>query len=84
MAAEVSVTITIEGRLASDVARLADKLEQSVDRVALDAISTVVSEDLAFLDSLDEAEAQIDRGEFYTQEQMEQWLEARRAVDRAA
>jgi predicted transcriptional regulator len=41
------------------------------------AIRQAAEEESEFLASLDEAESSIDRGEFFTQAEMERWLEAK-------
>ena len=60
------------------------KLERPRGWVVARALARFVAEELALIDSLDEAEAQIDSGEFYTQEQMKEWFAARHPIDRAA
>jgi predicted transcriptional regulator len=44
------------------------------------AVEDYVRDEKAFFDSLDAAEAAIDRGEFFTQEDMETWLETKIAA----
>lgn len=84
MSDEVTITLKVDRRLADDLTRLATMLDRPLEDLAISAVSDHVGEELAFLDSLDEAEAAIDRGDFYTQEQMKQWFEVRRSIDRAA
>lgn len=81
---KIVVTTRIATDLASELDRLADKLGRSRGWVVARAIERFVAEELSLLDSLDEAEAQIDRGEFYTQDEMKAWFAARHPVDRAA
>lgn len=84
MTKSVVITSRIATDLASELDRLADKLGRSRGWVVAQAIEQFVTAELNLLDSLDEAEAQIDRGEYFTQEEMKAWFAARHPVDRAA
>ena len=84
MSKTVVITTRIPTDLASELDRLADKLGRSRGWIVARAIERFVTEELSLLDSLDEAEAQIDRGEFFTQDEMKAWFAARHPVDRAA
>jgi len=74
MSKSVVVTARISEELSADLDRLAGLRERSRAWLIEKAIAEFVREDLAFRLSLEEADAEIDRGEFYTQEQMEAWL----------
>jgi len=78
----------ITARLDDATAELVDKVASLHDRsrawIVARAIEDYVREDKAFFDSLEVAEAAIDRGDYYTQEQMEAWLEARIAARSAS
>lgn len=73
--------IIVSGRVDVDLAgrldQLATKLERPRGWVVAKAIERYVAAELSLIESLDEAEAQIDRGEFLTQEQMEAWFNNR-------
>ena len=84
MSKSAVITARIATELAAELDRLADKLGRSRGWVIGRAIDRFVTEELSLLDSLDEAEAQIDRGEFFTQDEMKAWFAARHPVDRAA
>ena len=77
----------VSGRIAAETAVKLDKLAERLDRsrawIVARAVEQFVEEEAEFLASLDEAERQIDRGEFFTQEQMEAWFEARRRGEAA-
>lgn len=71
----------VSGRVNPDLASRIDRLAARIDRprgwIVAQALERYVTAELDLIDSLDEAEAQIDRGEFYTQAQMEAWFEDR-------
>ena len=68
----------VDDSVASSLDRLATRLHRGRDAIVAEAVETFVEDQNAFLDSLDEAERQIDRGEFFTQAEVETWFEARR------
>jgi predicted transcriptional regulator len=74
----MSKTAVITGRVPDSISEQLDRLATRMDRsrswVVSQAIEAFVVAETALLDSLDEAERQIDRGEFHTQEQMEAWV----------
>jgi len=74
----MSKTAVITGRVAKETAvrldRLAERLDRSRGWLVARAVEQFVATETELLDSLDEAERQIDRGEYYTQEQMEAWV----------
>jgi predicted transcriptional regulator len=74
----MSKTAVITGRvpeaLSDQLDRLAERMDRSRSWVVSQAIEAFVAAETQLLDSLDEAERQIDRGEFRTQAQMEEWV----------
>ena len=56
---------------------LAARLRRSRESIVAEAVNAFVDDELALLRSLDEAAAQLERGEFLTQEQVEAWFEQR-------
>jgi predicted transcriptional regulator len=72
------VTGLVDDDVASSLDRLAARLHRGRDAIVAEAVEAFVEDQNAFLDSLDEAERQIDRGEFSTQAEVERWFEARR------
>jgi len=78
----MSKTSVITGRVPETVSEQLDRLAERMDRsrswVISQAIEAFVVAETQLLDSLDEAERQIDCGEFRTQAQMEEWVAALR------
>ncbi|SFJ82784.1 Predicted transcriptional regulator [Sphingomonas sp. NFR04] len=74
----MSKTAVITGRVPEAISdqldRLAERMDRSRSWVVSQAIEAFVVAETQLLDSLDEAERQIDRGEFRTQAQMEEWV----------
>ncbi|MGN7997737.1 CopG family ribbon-helix-helix protein [Sphingomonas sp. 22176] len=74
----MSKTAVITGRVPEAISdqldRLAERMDRSRSWVVSQAIEAFVAAETQLLDSLDEAERQIDRGEFRTQAQMEDWV----------
>lgn len=74
----MSKTAVITGRvpevISDQLDRLAERMDRSRSWVVSQAIEAFVAAETQLLDSLDEAERQIDRGEFRTQAQMEDWV----------
>ncbi|WP_313536584.1 ribbon-helix-helix domain-containing protein [Sphingomonas sp.] len=71
----MSKTAVITGRVPEAISdqldRLAERMDRSRSWVVSQAIEAFVAAETQLLDSLDEAERQIDNGEFRTQAQME-------------
>lgn len=84
MSKSVVVTARIGEQLSADLDRLAAMRERSRAWVIEKAIASFVSEDLALRDALDEAEAQIERGEYVTHEDLMTELKARYGKRQAA
>jgi predicted transcriptional regulator len=74
----MSKTAVITGRVPEAISdqldRLAERMDRSRSWVVSQAIEAFVAAETQLLDSLDEAERQIDRGECRTQAQMEEWV----------
>ena len=83
MTQSVIITAQIDATLAANLERLAAKSGYSPDRVIQEALVAYVGDELELLDSLDESERQIDRGEYYTQEEMEAWVASLRRPEAA-
>lgn len=71
------ITARVDDATFELVDRLARESGRSRSWFAAQAIRQVAEEEAAFIESLDEAERQIDRGEFLTQTEMEAWFEAK-------
>ncbi|MHA6721804.1 hypothetical protein [Sphingomonas sp. RS2018] len=56
------------------VSRLAAERGTTSAAYVVEAVQRLADEDAALMASLEEADRQIDRGEFYTQEDVERWL----------
>lgn len=71
-------TAVVTGRIGEETAaeldRLAGRLDRSRGWVIARAVEEFVSAENELLDSLEEAERQIERGEYYTQEEMVAWI----------
>jgi predicted transcriptional regulator len=78
MAKAAIVSGMVEDSVASSLDRLAARLHRGRDAIVAEAVEAFVMDQNEFLDSLEEAERQIDRGEFSTQADVEIWFEARR------
>jgi predicted transcriptional regulator len=74
----------ITARVDDDTFALVDKVASLHDRsrawIVARALDDFLREEKMFFESLEAAEASIDRGEYYTQEEMEVWLEAKIAA----
>lgn len=79
MAKPVVVTARIAEQLSSDLDELAGRLDRSRAWLIEKAIVAFVAEELELYRSLDEADAEIDRGEFITHEDLMAELKARYA-----
>ncbi len=73
------VTARISEQLSADLDELAGRRERSRAWLIERAIAGFVADELELYRSLDEAEAQIDRGEYTTQVQVEAMFAMRRA-----
>jgi predicted transcriptional regulator len=71
-------TAVVTGRIADETAakldRLAERLDRSRGWIVARAVEQYIAEESELLDSLDEAERQIERGEYFTQEEMVAWV----------
>ena len=81
---EPFVTMQLDEAALAKLDSLAARSGRSRDAIAAAALDSYVAAELELIESLDEAEAQIERGEFHTQEQMEIWFEERCAARRTA
>ena len=79
MSKSVVITARIGEALAADLDELAGRRDRSRAWLVEKAIAAFVADELELYRSLDEAEAQIDRGDYLTQEQVEAGFRARRA-----
>ncbi|MDP5279445.1 ribbon-helix-helix protein, CopG family [Sphingomonas sp. DG1-23] len=74
----MSKTTVITGRVAEETStkldRLAARMERSRSWIVARAVEEFVLSETELMDSLDEAEREIDRGEYLTQEEMEAWV----------
>ena len=74
----MSKSAVITGRIDEDTSakldRLASAMERSRSWIVAKAVEEFVLSEVELLDSLEEADRQIDRGEYKTQEQVEAWL----------
>lgn len=74
----MSRTTVITGRVAEETSakldRLAARMERSRSWIVARAVEEFVLSETELMDSLDEAERQIERGEYLTQEEMEAWV----------
>lgn len=72
------VTSRLGEETASELDRLAERLDRSRGWVIARAVEEYVSAENELLDSLDEAERQIERGEYYTHEEVVAWVKSLR------
>jgi predicted transcriptional regulator len=74
----MSKSNVITGRIAEETSakldRLATRMERSRSWIVARAVEAFVLSESELMDTLDEAERQIDRGEYKTQEEMEDWV----------
>ena len=84
----MQATSVISGRVPTETAvkldHLAERLDRSRGWIVARAVEQYVESEFELMESLDEAERQIDRGEFYAQEEMEAWVASLRSADTAA
>lgn len=83
MSKPVVVTTRVDSATAESLDALAERLDRSRAWIVAKAIATYVEEKTEFLDFIKEGEDALDRGEFLTQEQMEEWLQSLRRADAA-
>ena len=74
MSKSVVVTARVTAETAAALDALAARLDRSRAWIVNKAIADHVRAYTEFLDFLQEGEDSIDRGEFYTQEEMEEWI----------
>ena len=71
-------TAVITGRVPEETSAKLDRLAQRMERsrawIISRAVEDFVLSETELLDSLDEADRQIDRGEYLTQQEMETWV----------
>jgi predicted transcriptional regulator len=83
----MSKTTVVTTRLDEPTTEALDALAERLDRsrawIVAKAVATYVKEKTEFLDFIKEGEDALDRGEFYTQEQMEEWVQSIRRADAA-
>jgi predicted transcriptional regulator len=76
----MSKTTVVTTRIDADLSDRLDALAATLDRsrawIMSKAIERYVEEQTAFLAFIKEGEDAIDRGEYLTQEQMEEWVES--------
>jgi predicted transcriptional regulator len=81
-------TSVITARLDTDTVAELDRLAAYCDRsrawLISKAIEQYVKQEIEFMEFIQEGEDAIDRGEFLTQEQMEEWAANLHRVDKAA
>ena len=83
MAKSTVVTTRLDPTTAESLDALAERLERSRAWIVAKAVASYVKEKTEFLDFIQEGEDAIDRGEFHTQEQMEEWVQSLRRADAA-
>lgn len=85
---QMSKTSVITARVTQDIAASLDALAARVERsrawLIAQAIEEYVKDYTEFLDFIKEGEDAIDRGDFYTQEEMEAWFAEKIAAGRVA
>ena len=84
MAKSIVVTARIGEQLSADLDELADRRDRSRAWLIEKAIAAFVGDELELYRSLEEADAQIDRGEFVTHEDLMAELKARYGKRRQA
>ncbi|UZK65111.1 CopG family ribbon-helix-helix protein [Sphingomonas sp. M1-B02] len=84
----MSKTIVITGRIDTETSTSLDRLAASMERsrawIIARAVEEYVRSETELMDSLDEAEREIDRGEYLTQEEMTAWVASLRREAAAA
>ena len=77
MGKSVVITTRLDGETLATVDAIAKRCERTRAWIVAKAIKQYVEEEAAFSAFLKEGEDAIDRGEFFTQDEMEAWFEAR-------
>ena len=83
MAKSTVVTTRLDPDTTQALDALAERLDRSRAWIVSKAVDAYVRERTEFLDFIQEGEDAIDRGESYTQEQMEEWVQSLRRADAA-
>ena len=83
MAKSTVVTTRLDPDTTQALDALAERLDRSRAWIVSKAVGAYVRQRTEFLDFIQEGEDAIDRGEFYTQEQMEEWVQSLRRADAA-
>ncbi len=79
-----AVTVHLSADTLAALDRLAGRTEQSRSAIMAEAIRAHVTDENAFHDSLDEADAEFERGEYITHEELVVQIRARRHRKAAA
>lgn len=79
-----AVTVPLSLDMVAALDRLADRTERSQAAIMAEAIAGYVADQNAFHDSLDEADAEFERGEYITHEELVAQIRARRQRKAAA
>jgi predicted transcriptional regulator len=77
------VTTRLDPATAESLDALAARLDRSRAWIVAKAVATYVKEKTEFLDFIKEGEDALDRGEYFTQEQMEEWVQSLKRADAA-
>ena len=72
------ISVPVDTDTLDAIDRVVAVLGNDRESFAADALKRAAEDQAEFWTSIDEAERQIDRGEFYTQEEMEAWFASRR------
>jgi predicted transcriptional regulator len=83
MSKSTVVTTRLDPATTEALDALAERLDRSRAWIVAKAVASYVKEKTEFLDFIKEGEDALDRGEFYTQEQMEEWVQSIRRADAA-
>jgi predicted transcriptional regulator len=77
------VTTRLDPAMTEALDALAERLDRSRAWIVAKAVAGYVHEKTEFLDFIKEGEDALDRGEFYTQEEMEEWVQSLGRADAA-
>ena len=77
------VTTRLDPATTEALDALADRLDRSRAWIVAKAVASYVEEKTEFLDFIQEGEDAIARGDVYTQEQMEEWVQSLGRADAA-
>ena len=83
MAKSTVVTTRLDPATTEALDALAARLDRSRAWIISKAVATYVEEKTEFLDFIQEGEEAIERGDVYTQEQMEEWVQSLGRADAA-